>query len=551
MSAPDTSVTSPTCWAGATSPTPSTPESSLPWMSWPGRTSTPPPCIQLVREFYEHTTRFRLDIVPEWRLWVRPGYLLYRTAVARPLGQANVPMNQRETCSAVSAAASTPSPFPAMTRSRVRGWIRSFADTDEPIYVGIYTTYRHDDRGYVSVGFPVPQGSFTATLLPRSRPGGGLVLTSRSTLDHPGHYLAYIDPETRDTHRLGGPWLCRAARRLRRGQRAARGARVLAVRAAVPRAALPHASQGRGWRSVMSELRSFLSSITGSFATPAAENPTVAMMEAAFRHHDLDARYLNCEVAAPALGDAVRGARAMGWVGFNCSLPHKVAVVAHLDGLGDSAGIIGAVNCVVRRGDGFIGENTDGQGFLSSLRTVADLDGKQLVLLGAGGAARAIAVETALAGISSITVVNRDPQRGAELVQLIREHTPARADLVQWDAPYVIPEAADVLVNATSVGLFPDVDARLNVDVTSLRPGLVVADVIGNPPSTSLLRDAASRGATTLDGLGMLVNQGAISIEYWLDVSPDRDVMRRALEDAVGLRPSRMPHDSADDGMTG
>jgi shikimate dehydrogenase len=296
----------------------------------------------------------------------------------------------------------------------------------------------------------------------------------------------------------------------------------------------------------MSGSRSFLSSITGSFATPAAENPTVAMMEAAFRHHDIDARYLNCEVGAPALGDAVRGARAMGWVGFNCSLPHKVAVVAYLDGLGESASIIGAVNCVVRRGDRFIGENTDGQGFLSSLRTVAELDGKQLVLLGAGGAARAIAVETALAGISSITVVNRDPQRGAELVQLIQDHTPAGADLVQWDAPYVIPEAADFLVNATSVGLFPDVNARLNVDVTGLRPGLVVADVIGNPPSTSLLRDAASRGATTLDGLGMLVNQGAISIEYWLDMSPDRDVMRRALEDAVGLS-----HGAGDDGMTG
>jgi shikimate dehydrogenase len=296
----------------------------------------------------------------------------------------------------------------------------------------------------------------------------------------------------------------------------------------------------------MSGSRSFLSSITGSFATPAAENPTVAMMEAAFRHHDIDARYLNCEVGAPALGDAVRGARAMGWVGFNCSLPHKVAVVAYLDGLGESASIIGAVNCVVRRGDRFIGENTDGQGFLSSLRTVAELDGKQLVLLGAGGAARAIAVETALAGVSSITVVNRDAQRGAELVQLIQEHTPARADLVQWDAPYVIPEAADFLVNATSVGLFPDVNARLNVDVTALRPGLVVADVIGNPPSTSLLRDAASRGATTLDGLGMLVNQGAISIEYWLDMSPDRDVMRRALEDAVVLS-----HNAGDDGMTG
>ncbi len=150
-----------------------------------------------VREFYEHTTRFRLDIVPQWRLWVRPGYLLYRTLVARPLGQANVPMNQRDTQRGIRSRIDTIT-LPGEDAVAVRGWIRSFADTDEPIYVGIYTTYRHDGRGYVSVGFPVPQGSFTATLLPRARPGGGLVLTSRSELDHPGHYLTYVDPATGD-----------------------------------------------------------------------------------------------------------------------------------------------------------------------------------------------------------------------------------------------------------------------------------------------------------------------------------------------------------------
>jgi hypothetical protein len=150
-----------------------------------------------VREFYEHTTRFRLDIVPRWRLWVRPGYLLYRTVVARPLGQANVPMNQRETQRGIRSRIDTIS-LPDEDIVGVRGWIRSFADTDEPIYVGIYTTYRHEGRGYVSVGFPVPQGSFTATLEPRNRPGGGLVLTSRSDLGHPGHYLAYVDPTTRE-----------------------------------------------------------------------------------------------------------------------------------------------------------------------------------------------------------------------------------------------------------------------------------------------------------------------------------------------------------------
>src|SRR5215471_9459931 len=151
----------------------------------------------LVREFYEHTTRFTLDIVPQWRLWVRPGYLLYRAAVARPLGQANVPMNQRETQRGIRSRIDTIS-ADGRDVVAIRGWIRSFADTDEPIYVGIYTTYRHGGRGYVSVGFPLPQASFTATLLPCARPGGGLVLTSRGGTDQPGHYLAYIDPTSRE-----------------------------------------------------------------------------------------------------------------------------------------------------------------------------------------------------------------------------------------------------------------------------------------------------------------------------------------------------------------
>ena len=121
-----------------------------------------------VREFYEHTTRFTLDIVPQWRTWVRPGYLLYRTLIARPLGQASVPMNQREALRGVRSRIDTINvrrEGPPTRTLAVRGWIRSFADTDEPIYVGIYTTYRSDGRGYVSVGFPVPHGSFTATLV--------------------------------------------------------------------------------------------------------------------------------------------------------------------------------------------------------------------------------------------------------------------------------------------------------------------------------------------------------------------------------------------------
>jgi shikimate dehydrogenase len=278
---------------------------------------------------------------------------------------------------------------------------------------------------------------------------------------------------------------------------------------------------------------SFLSLITGSFSTPAGENPTVAMVEAAYRHHGIDARYLNCEVQPDALGDAVRGARSMGWVGFNCSLPHKVAVIEHLDGLADSATVIGAVNCVVLRDGRLIGENTDGQGFLTSLSTVVEPAGKSIVVFGAGGAARAIAVETALAGATAITIVNRDPARGAELVALLNERTPSRAELVVWDGLYSLREGTDIAVNATSVGL-PGSDAQLDLDLDSLRPGLVVADVIPNPPRTRLIQDAEARGCTTLDGLGMLVNQGVIGIRHWTGVDPDPAVMRSTLEVLFG-----------------
>jgi shikimate dehydrogenase len=285
----------------------------------------------------------------------------------------------------------------------------------------------------------------------------------------------------------------------------------------------------------MAEPLNFLSVLTGSFATPAAENPTVAMIEAAYRHHGIDARYINCDVAPEALGDAVRGARAMGWAGFNCSIPHKVAVVEHLDALEESAAVIGAVNCAVRRDDRLVGENTDGKGFMEALRTVGDPAGASLVLFGAGGAARAIAVEAALAGGGPITVVNRDRARGAELVGLLRERTPAEAELVPWSGTYRVPDSARFVVNATSIGLYPDVGSRLDLDTDSLQPSMVVADVIPNPPSTALLRDAEARGCTVLDGLGMLVNQGVISIRHWTGIDADPAVMRREVEDLFGL----------------
>ena len=284
----------------------------------------------------------------------------------------------------------------------------------------------------------------------------------------------------------------------------------------------------------MSQELNFKQELTAAFGQPIAENPTQAMVEAAYRHHGLDWRYLTIEVAPDGLENAVKGAMAMGFQGFNCTIPHKVKVIEHLDGLGESASLMEAVNCVVRRDGQWIGENTDGKGFVESLRELTDPQGKNVVVFGAGGAARAIGVEVALAGAAKITIVNRTVERGEELTKLLAEKLPVEANFVPWDGVYAAPDGTDVLINATSIGLFPDVDARLDLDVETLREGMVVADVIPNPPRTHLVKDAEARGCKVIDGLGMLVNQGVIGIRHWTGVDPDPAVMRQALEEVFG-----------------
>lgn len=290
----------------------------------------------------------------------------------------------------------------------------------------------------------------------------------------------------------------------------------------------------------MAKELNFKQELVGCFGFPVAENPTQAMIEPAFRDMALDWRYLTLEVKPEALGSAVAGARAFGFRGFNCTIPHKVAVIQHLDGLGESAALMGAVNCVVNREGRFIGENTDGKGFVASFREMDDPAGKTMVLLGAGGASRAIAVEMALAGVRQITLVNRSEARGRDLETLLKGKVceaaggELKVDFVHWSGDFQIPQGTDIVVNSTSIGLFPDVDARVALDLDTLQPGMVVADVIPNPPLTRLVRDARERGCKVIDGLGMLVSQGVIGIEYWTGRSPDPSVMRRGLEEVFG-----------------
>ncbi|HWB13285.1 MAG TPA: shikimate dehydrogenase [Pirellulales bacterium] len=282
----------------------------------------------------------------------------------------------------------------------------------------------------------------------------------------------------------------------------------------------------------MSPPSSSLQEICTLFGQPVAGNPTQYMIEKAFAHHGLDWRYLTLEVAPEDLADAVRGMRAMGFRGGNITKPHKVAVVPYLDRLSDAAALMGAVNCIVREDRQLVGENTDGKGFLRSLAALVDPAEKRVVLLGAGGAARAVGVELALAGAAGITVVNRTQERGQQLVDLLTSRLPA--ELVVWSGEYAIPGEAQIVINATSIGM-NDPDARVPVDFAAAAKQIVVADVVANPPDTRFLAEAREHGATTLDGLGMIVNQAAIAFQLWTGIEPDTTVMREAVEEFLGV----------------
>jgi shikimate dehydrogenase len=243
-------------------------------------------------------------------------------------------------------------------------------------------------------------------------------------------------------------------------------------------------------------------------------------MDAAFASLAIDWAYLNCEVAPDGLAAAVAGARAMGWRGFNCSLPHKERVIAHLDGLSRSAELIGAVNCVVNDGGRLVGHNTDGVGFVQAFEGVAGpLAGRSLHVVGAGGAARAIAFECALAGVRSITITNRSADRAAALAAAVLAGTGVGASSGD----------VDVVVNATSVGMLPAADALPPVDLTLVGPGVVAADVVASPPRTAFLAHAEAAGAICVDGLGMLVEQAARNLSLWSGLEADRAVLRAAL----------------------
>lgn len=274
--------------------------------------------------------------------------------------------------------------------------------------------------------------------------------------------------------------------------------------------------------------------LTGVFGDPVDDNPSIILEEAGYNALGLNYRYLTIKVLPEDLGRAMDAVRAMHFRGINLTMPHKIRVIPMLDELTEAAQIIGAVNTVINDNGKLIGENTDGKGFTRSLQSEGvELAGKRIMILGAGGAARAIGVECALCGAARILIANRTERSGRELSELITEKTHSDSCYLSWNGTLKIPEETDILINATPVGFTPAQDQKPDIDYDTIRSGMIVSDVVFDPVETKFLKEAKERGARTFSGIGMLVQQGALNFTLWTGEDAPVDVMYKALEEEL------------------
>ena len=280
-----------------------------------------------------------------------------------------------------------------------------------------------------------------------------------------------------------------------------------------------------------SNMKNYRAELTGVFGDPVDDNPTGVVEEAAFAAKNLNYRYLTIKVLPEDLGKAMDSVKIFDMKGINLTMPHKIKVLPYLDELSPAAEIIGAVNTVIQKEGKLFGENTDGKGFVTALKNSGEtLDKKNVTILGAGGAARAIAVECALNGAAHINIINRSIEKGEELASLIQMKTDSSAKYLNWKKNMAIPSDTDILINATSIGFSPNVTDKPDIDYTTITPEMCVCDVIFNPAETIFLKSAAENGAKTITGLGMLVQQAALNFTLWTGVEAPVDVMEDALK---------------------
>jgi shikimate dehydrogenase len=267
----------------------------------------------------------------------------------------------------------------------------------------------------------------------------------------------------------------------------------------------------------------------GVFGDPIGHSKSPLMLNRAFQASGINAAYAAFHIKPGTLKDAVYGIRALQFRGVNVTIPHKVEVMEYLDEIDEGARAIGAVNTIVKEGGRLKGYNTDGIGYVRSLKeeTGISLAGKRVLMLGAGGAARGIAYALAREGAGRIVIANRTEEKAVELASAMSAYTETKG-IGQGDISAWIGDA-DVVINTTSAGMHPNTD-EVPMDPGLLHGGLLVSDLVYNPRITRILREAEAVGARIHGGLGMFIYQGAYAFEYWTGQSAPVDAMRDVVE---------------------
>ncbi len=270
--------------------------------------------------------------------------------------------------------------------------------------------------------------------------------------------------------------------------------------------------------------------LVGLLGKPARHSRSPQMHNTAFQHLGLDFVYLSFEVDHDNLVDALNAMRTLDAAGFNLTMPNKQKVIPLLDEVSQEAMILDAVNTVKIDNGRLTGYNTDGIGYVMSMKEEGiDVKGRKFVVIGAGGAARSIAVQLALDGVAEIALFNRSKEPAETLQKLIGEHIPGcRVSVFGLDMLLMKEQCrdADVLVNTTNVGLGQDADQSVVTDPDVFHPDLVVSDIIYSPLKTKLLQMAEDAGCKTINGLGMLIGQGALAFKIWTGVDMPADIVK-------------------------
>lgn len=253
---------------------------------------------------------------------------------------------------------------------------------------------------------------------------------------------------------------------------------------------------------------------------PVAHSFSPELHSCQLEKNKLNALYLAFDVKPDQLEEALKGLLALGVKGVNVTVPYKEKVIPFLEGLSERARLTGAVNTLFLQDGKFYGENTDGAGFLASLKEEKNFSakGKKVIIIGAGGAARGVSVSLALAGAEKIIFLNRDLDKAQELASLLEKECGLESAAFDYQKK-LIPQdqvpSADLIINATSLGMHPHEEEKANFPYHLIHKDHLVCDLIYNPKETLFLKEAKARGASTLNGAGMLYHQAAIAFELW------------------------------------